>query len=118
MQYKTLFKELGFTKRKKDGYWINPQTGKGQRPDLAKNSAAKLYGFKNYAELQKVQRTKRYRKFAEWYERAHGKKPDANFNKLYQKTKQGKRGMAQVELLRATTFQPKFNQEKWLAGYL
>lgn len=117
MRYTELFKKHGFVKRK-DGKIVNPNTGKGQRPDLAKDSAARLEGFKNYKELQSINKTKRYKKFSEWYEKAHGKKPDEKFNKLYRKTKPGKRGKAQVELLRATTFQPKFSQEKWLQGYL
>lgn len=117
MQYKALFKELGFSKRK-DGKYINPQTGKGQRLDLAKDSAARQFGFKNWKTLQSVTRSKRYKKFAGWYEQAHGSKPDEAFNKLYQKTKEGERGEAQVELLRATTFQPTFQKEKWLVGYL
>ncbi len=117
MNYKQLFKALGFTKRK-DGKFINPSTGRGQRLDLAKDSAARMEGFKNWKQAQAVTRTKRYKKFAEWYEQAHGVKPDESFNKLYQKTKLGERGEAMTELLRATTFQPSFSKEKWLQGYL
>lgn len=117
MRYQELFKSHDFKKRK-DGYYINPATGKGMRPDRAKDAAARLEGFKNYKELQSVTRTKRYKKFAEWFEKAQERKAGEDFNKLYAKAKDGKRGEALVELLRATTYNPNFQKESYWKNYL
>lgn len=117
MRYQELFSRHGFVKRP-DGKWVNPATGKGMRSDLAKNKVAKLEGFDSYKELQNVSRTKRYKKFAEWFEKAQGTKPGTEYNKFYAKAKTGKRGEALVELLRATTFNPNFQKEGYWKNYL
>lgn len=117
MNQKELLKKYNFKIRKNDKV-LSPDTNKLRRKDVVLKELSKKEGFKDYKTLQKVTRTKRYKKFSEWYEKAQGLKPDKAFNKLFQKTKEGSRGKAQVELLRATTFQPSFQKERWLQLYL
>lgn len=130
MRYQDLFERHGFIRRAKDGYYINPTTGKGMRPDLAKDKAAKLEGFNSYKQLQQTSRSSHYKKFLEWYNKAHlteGNKASIEFNKTYAAYKKealkeaaGKKydKEAFVKLLRATTYKPSFAKERYQMLYL
>lgn len=129
MRYQELLKRQGFIKRS-DGKFINPNTGRGMRLDLAKDAAAKAEGFKSYKALQDTSRSSHYKKFLGWYNKAHlteDKPASIEFNKVYShykaellKANAGKKydKEAFIKLLQITTYKPSFQKERYQALYM